>query len=92
MMNYNKTKYYFYARHRVKDIIIKYEVTVYLLKSEKDYNKYMIDFTQEDAFQDMEPLYFNDVGLYNTMRITTLGGLSAVLSIHEVDKGVAEWL
>ena len=36
--------------------------------------------------------YFNDVGLYNTMRITTLGGLSAVLSIHEVDKGVAEWL
>ena len=92
MMNYNKTKYYFYARHRVKDIIIKYEVTIYLLKSEKDYNKYMIDFTQEDAFQDMEPLYFNNKGLYNVMKITTLGGLTAILSIHEVDKEVAKLL
>lgn len=92
MMNYNKTKYYFYARHRVTEIIIKYEVTVYLLKSEKDYNKYMIDFTQEDAFQDMEPLYFNDAGLYNTMRIVTLGGLTAVLSKSEVDKLATEWL
>lgn len=91
-MRYNKTKYYFYARHRVTNIIIKYEVTVYLLKSEKDYNKYMIDFTQEDAFQDMEPLYFTNLNLYNTMKVKTLEGLNAIMSTHEIDKNVTRWL